>query len=65
MKLLTWNIYEISSSDSLHGIKLRGTIRKFCIENKINCLVENATDRENTVMFALVSKDDFIKVKTF
>ncbi len=65
MKLITWNIYEISSMQPLHNIKLRGTIRKFCIENEINCLVENATDRENTVRFALVSEDDFIKVKTF
>ncbi|MCC7357537.1 hypothetical protein IT408_03455 [Candidatus Uhrbacteria bacterium] len=47
-------MYEIhSKKDSLHNIKLRGRIRYFAIENTINCLVENATDTENIVRFAL------------
>lgn len=58
MKLL-WNIYEIeSNADTLHGVMLRGRIRKFTIDNNINCLTENATDKENTVRFALLKDTD-------
>lgn len=58
MKLL-WNIYEIeSNADTLHGVMLRGRIRKFSIENNINCLTENASDKENAVRFALLEDTD-------
>lgn len=58
MKLL-WNIYEIeSNADTLHGVMLRGRIRKFSIENNINCLAENASDKENAVRFALLEDTD-------
>jgi hypothetical protein len=58
MKLL-WNIYEIeSNADTLHGVMFRGRIRKFTIENNIICLAENASDKENTVRFALLKGDD-------
>ena len=44
MKIL-WDIYEIESGgDALHGVMLRGRIRKFTIENRTTCLMENATD---------------------
>ena len=59
MELLVWNIFEIrSDADTLHGVKLRGRIRKFSIENHMVCLVENALDVENVVRFALISSDD-------
>jgi len=59
MKLLVWNIYEIrSDADTLHGVKLRGRIRKFAVEQRMMCLVENALDAENVVRFALISSDD-------
>ncbi len=52
---LKWNIYEIQSdANTLHGVMLRGRIRKFTIENGITCLAENASDKENTVRFALL-----------
>lgn len=52
--LIFWDFYEIRSSGAtLHGIKLRGRIRKFTIENEISCLMENASDEENVVRFAL------------
>lgn len=57
MKLL-WDIYEIESSETTHGVMLRGRIRKFTIENNITCLVENATDKENIVRFALLADTD-------
>lgn len=54
--ILQWDFYEIRSSNTpLHGIKLRGRIRKFTIEKEITCLMENASDEENVVRFALVS----------
>ncbi len=63
-----WNIYEIvTESTSIHGIMLRGRIRKFALENQIELLTENATDKNNCVRFALVNNDklnlvnDFIK----
>jgi len=43
---------------ALNGIKLRGRIRKFTIENNIACLVENASDEENVVRFALLADSD-------
>ncbi len=58
MKLL-WNIYEVeSNADTLHGVMFRGRIRKFTIENNITCLAENASDKENTVRFALLEGDE-------
>jgi hypothetical protein len=58
MKLF-WDIYEIESSgDTLHGVMLRGRIRKFAIENNITCLAENSTDKENAVRFALITKTE-------
>ncbi|MCI5051382.1 MAG: hypothetical protein MRY57_03665 [Candidatus Pacebacteria bacterium] len=49
-----WTIYEITTEKSIiHGIMLRGRIRKFALENNVNLLAENATDIENGVRFAL------------
>lgn len=53
--LLSWNVYEIrSDNDALHGVKLRGRVRKFAIERGLTCLVENASDEENVVRLALL-----------
>ncbi len=67
--ILSWDFYEIRSKDTpLHGIKLRGRIRKFTIDNDITCLMENASDEENIVRFALLTFTnpdkilDFIKI---
>lgn len=66
--ILFWDIYEIRCDCAeLHGVKLRGRIRKFAIEQEISCLVENASDEANVVRFALVTGvemriiGDFIK----
>lgn len=57
--ILLWDIYEIRcDEETLHGIKLRGRIRKFSIENDVTCLAENASDAENIVRFALIEKTD-------
>ncbi len=63
---LTWNIYEIQSKEgSLHGIMLRGRIRKFTIEKGITCLAENASDKENTVRLALLEGQSPEEVVSF
>ena len=53
--VLTWQIYEaFSNTTSLINVKFRGTLRKFALEKQINLLVENATDKENVVRFAIL-----------
>jgi hypothetical protein len=56
--LLTWNIYEVrSAQESLHGVMLRGRIRKLGLEKGFNVLCENASDEDNCVRFAVLSPD--------
>lgn len=64
--ILSWDFYEIRSKGiALHGIKLRGRIRKFTIENDISCLMENASDEDNVVRFALIADSDPKAVSDF
>lgn len=57
--LIKWDIYQINTNGSkIHGVKLRGRIRKFALENEFNLLAENATDEENTVRFAVENGND-------
>lgn len=51
---LHWDIYEVTTQNTLiHGIKLRGKLRKYSISKKRALLTENATDKANTVRFAI------------
>lgn len=53
--MLYWDIYQVNSTtQNLIGVKFRGTVRKFAIENDVVLLAENAQDEENTVRFALI-----------
>lgn len=53
--MLYWDIYQVNSkTKNLIGVKFRGTVRKFAIENNLVLLAENAQDEENTVRFALI-----------
>ncbi len=62
----SFNIYEIESREAtLHGIMLRGRIRKFTVENKITCLIENASDKENVVRFAIIEDTQLQKITDF
>ena len=64
--MLSWNIYEIHSlAHTLHGVKLRGRIRKFALGHQITCLVENALDAENLVRFALLPSEDLGPLMAF
>ena len=66
MTLIAWNIFEISNEqNSLHNVMLRGRVRKFAIENSINCILENATDAENVVRFAIPNEEDAGKIKNY
>lgn len=65
-KLLNWHIYEITAQNTeIHGVMLRGRIRKLGLESGFNILCENATDKENCVRFAVLSGDDAKLVKDY
>lgn len=56
MSLIKRDIYEITTEETIiHGVMFRGTIRKLCLQNNINVLLENTSDKENTIRFALIS----------
>lgn len=64
--ILNWDIYEIRCDcATLHGVKLRGRIRKYAIDSEITCLVENASDEENVVRFALITGSSTEPVSNF
>lgn len=65
-KLLLWSVYDIrSDSTSLIGISLRGRIRKYGVQNSINVLVENASDADNCVRFALLTTEDDTQISEY
>ena len=64
--LVSWDVYEISSETTeLHGVMCRGRIRKFCIDNGINVLVENAADKDNAVRFAVIEGSDVSLIEQY
>lgn len=64
--ILHWDIYEIRCDCAeLHGVKLRGRVRKFTIDKEISCLVENASDEKNVVRFALQAGAEVQVVENF
>ena len=66
LDIIEWDMYEITTSKSeIHGVKFRGRIRKFALENKRNVLVENASDKENVVRVAIPKGEDISDIKNF
>ena len=64
--IVNWDIYEIqTTSTQINGVKLRGRIRKFCIEQSRNVFVENTQDIENGVRFAIPSDEDPSAIQAF
>ena len=64
--ILNWDMYEIRCDcESLHGVKLRGRIRKFAIDSDVTCLIENASDEENVVRFALMAGSNADPISNF
>ncbi|MEX1014062.1 MAG: hypothetical protein WDZ80_02795 [Candidatus Paceibacterota bacterium] len=54
--LVSWDIYEISTKTTpINGVMLRGRIRKLCLENNTNVLVENTQDVDGRVRFAVIN----------
>lgn len=54
--MILWDIYEITSvTQSITGVKCRGRLRKRAVELGVDLLVENATDVDGCVRFALIS----------
>ncbi len=57
-QLLTWDIYEIQSDAPIHGVMLRGRLRKLALDRHTSFLCENASDADNTVRFAVLRSQD-------
>lgn len=56
--MITWNIYQVTTEKSLiKGVMFRGRVRKFALGKEIDVLVENATDVENCVRFAIPASE--------
>ena len=55
-----WDVYEIHATEEhpVVGVMFRGRIRKFCLEKNRNILLENATDAEKNVRFAVPAGED-------
>jgi hypothetical protein len=62
---LNWDVYQISSEKKLHGVKLRGTLRKYANSVDRNLLVDHATDEENVVRFAVLSGEPISDITEF
>ena len=64
--LLRWDIYEITTETTeIHGVMLRGRIRKLGLKNGFNVLCENATDADMCVRFAVLNDEDAAKVTDY
>lgn len=58
-ELLNWRIYEITTQNTkIHGVVLRGRIRKLGLEQGFNVLCENAIDNERCVRFTVLNSND-------
>jgi len=65
-KILSWDVYEVTTKGSLiQGVMFRGRVRKFALQNKITILTENASDKENTVRFAVLAGEPVNKLEEF
>ena len=61
-----WDIYEITAdTSSLHGVMLRGRIRKLSLERGFELLAENANDKDNCVRFAVTNESDASEVRAY
>lgn len=59
MSLLSWDIYEVHPHTTpVVGVMFRGRVRKFCLGQKINILLENTVDVDGRVRFALLHQED-------
>jgi len=62
----SWNLYEVTTSETpIHGVMLRGRIRKLGLEKDFSVLTENASDKENCVRFAVLNDEDANAVSAY
>ncbi len=65
-KIILWDIYEIhTTKTSINGVMFRGRIRKFCLKNKRNVLVENAEDITGIVRFSIPHKENSSEIEKY
>jgi hypothetical protein len=65
-ELISWDIYEVNTTEStIHGVMIRGRIRKFCLESGRNVLTENASDVEGVVRFAVPNGEEVASIEEY
>ena len=58
-EIIKWDIYEVQTeSTPITRVMCRGRVRKFCLSNNRNVLVENTQDNEKSVRFAIPTGED-------
>lgn len=66
MNILSWDIYEITTTESqIHGVMMRGRIRKYALEKNVTLLTENASDKDNVVRVAVLEGASIDKITNF
>lgn len=51
--LIEWRIFSITSENEIQGVKFRGRLRKYAIEQELNLLTENDDTNQKIVRFAI------------
>lgn len=65
-ELLYRDIYDIAADQtSLNGVMLRGRLRKLSLEYAQNILLENTSDRDNGIRFALLAGESSTHIKSY
>lgn len=63
--LLSRDIYEITTdTTAIHGVMMRWRIRKLCLQNMQNVLLEN-DEKENIVRFAVLHDESIEKIQIY
>lgn len=58
-ELILWDVYTVlPTTDPITGVGFRGRVRKYCVENECNVLLENAVDQDGCVRFAVLTGTD-------
>jgi hypothetical protein len=56
--MILWKIFEITTTETpIHGVMLRGRLRKLATQHKTDLLTENSSDKQNCVRFAVKTTD--------
>ncbi len=65
-ELIHWDIYEIRTEKTpINGVMLRWRIRKFCLNEERNVLVENTEDMKWRVRFAIPTNESPEKIQEY